>query len=86
MSIFHILLRVCLLVLEGAVVADKSMMVSHLGLLRFGSELWSGPEPSQTRPKFGPRFRVGAELDQRSRSRFGVGLNLAEPFRTGSEP
>ncbi len=57
-----------------------------VGLLQFGSELWSGPEPPRTGPKFGPGFGVGAEPDRRSGSGFGVGPNLAEPFRTGSEP
>ncbi len=55
-------------------------------LPRFGSELWSGPEPSRTGLRFGPGFGVGAEPDQRSGSGSGVGPNLAEPFRTGSEP
>ena len=66
--------------------AMLAIMYEALGLPRFGSELWSGPEPSRTGLKFGPGFRVGAEPDRRSRSRFGVGPNLAEPFRTRSGP
>ena len=57
-----------------------------LGMPQFGSELWFEPEPSRTGPKFGPGFRVGAELDQWSHPGFGGGPNLAGPFRTGSEP
>jgi len=57
-----------------------------LGMPRFGSELRSEPEPSQTGPKFGPGFGVGAEPDQRSCPGFRGGPNLAELFRTGSEP
>ena len=60
--------------------------VPDVGMPRFGSELWFEPEPSRTGPKFGPGFGVGAEPDQRSRPGFGGGPNLAEPFRTGSEP
>ena len=58
----------------------------HVVLPWFGSELWSGPEPSRTGPGFSPEFGAGAEPDHRSGPGFGVGLNLAELFRTGSEP
>jgi hypothetical protein len=61
-------------------------MVCHLVLPRFGSELWSGPEPSRTGLGFGPESGAEAEPDQRSGSGSGVGPNLAEPFRTGSKP
>ena len=37
----------------------------------FRAEPRFGPEPSRTGPRSGPRFRVGAELDPKSGSRFG---------------
>jgi hypothetical protein len=58
----------------------------QIGLAQFSSELWSKPEPSRTRLKFSLGFGAGAKPDLWSSSRFRVGLNLAEPFRTGSKP
>jgi hypothetical protein len=52
----------------------------------FGSELWSGPEPSRTGLGFGLEFGAEAEPDCWSGLGFRVGPNLAEPFRTGSKP
>jgi hypothetical protein len=63
-----------------------SVLSPRVVLPQFGSELWSGPKPPRTGLKFGLGFRVGAEPDRQSGSGFGVGPNLAEPFRTGSKP
>ncbi len=63
-----------------------SPVTYKLELPWFGSELWSRPEPSRTRPRFSLGFGVGGEPDRRSGLGSRVGPNLAEPFRTRSEP
>ena len=72
-------------VINGTASCDGEDAVCRVAA-QFGSELWSGPEPDRTRPRFGPGSGVGAELEQWFMFGFGVAPNLAESFGTGSEP